>query len=129
MNKELIELQRGCFATCIVIKEENYKELEQGILMDANISDAYLFASPLGKTLFTEKLEEKANNGKLTYFIIRGITKLSFEMQNRYVTLVKDREFHGYKLPDNVILVFTVASKEDLKNISKELYHFCVVAF
>jgi len=129
MNKELIELQRGCGATCVVILEEHYKELGQILIIDANIGDEYLFARPLGNPIFREKLDTISSNGNLTYFVIRGISEINEELQNRYVGLVKDRDFNGYKLPGNIILVFTVKTREELKNISKELYHFCVVAF
>ena len=129
MNKELIQLQRGCSATCVVIKEENYKELGQAVLMDARIKDEFLFASSLGNPIFREKLDSVSSNGNLTYFIIRGIDEITEDMQNRYIGLVKDREFNGYNLPNNVIIVFTVKDREGLKKISKDLYHFCVVAF
>lgn len=129
MNKELIELQRGCSATCVIIPETNYKELGQALLMDASIKDEYLFASSLGNPIFREKLDNISSNGNLTYFIIRGIDEITEDIQDRYIGLVKDREFNGYNLPNNVIIVFTVKNREGLKKISKELYHFCVVAF
>lgn len=128
MNKELIELQRGSKATCVVILEEHCKELGQSLVMDAKINDGHLFA-PLGNPIFKEKLDTLSSNGNLTYFVIRGISEINEDMQNRYVGLVKDREFNGYNLPNNVILVFTVKTIEELQKISKELYHFCVVAF
>lgn len=129
MNKELMELQRGCSATCVVILEDHYKELGQTLVMDANIGNEHLFARPLGNPIFKEKLDTISSNNNLTYFVIRGISEINEESQNRYVGLVKDREFGGYNLPNNVILVFTVKTREELQKISKELYHFCVVAF
>lgn len=129
MNKELIELQRGCSATCVVILENDYKKLGKGLIMEASIPDEYLCATPLGNPLFKENIDELSKCSELAYFVIRGISELNEEMQNRYVGLVKDRDFGGYNLPDNVILVFTVKTKEELRKISKELYHFCVVAF
>lgn len=129
MNKQLIELQRGCNATCVVILEDHYKELGQVLVMDANINDENLFARSLGNPIFKEKLDTISSNSNLTYFVIKGIGEINEELQNRYVGLVKDREFGGYNLPDNVILVFTVKTREELQKISKELYHFCVVAF
>lgn len=129
MNKELIELQRGSSATCVVIPEVNYRELGQALIMDAQIGDEYLFASPRDNPIFKEKLDNISSNGNLTYFVIRGIDELAWDMQNRYIGLVKDREFNGYNLPDNVIIVFTIKDRDGLKRISKELYHFCVVAF
>lgn len=129
MNKELIELQLGVNATCAVILDENYNKLGQTIFMDAKMSDANLFGSPLGEPLFKEQIEKIAKNGEATYFVIRNIDEIEFEKQERYISLVKNREFHGYALPSNVIVVLTVHTKEGLKNISKDLYHFCVVAF
>lgn len=129
MNKELIELQKNCNATCVVIPEDKYQELGQAVIMDANISDEYLLARPYFNPIFKDKLDYISSSGNLTYFIIKRIDKLTEEMQNRYVGLVKDREFGGYHLPQNVIIVFTVKDREGLQKISKELYHFCVVAF
>lgn len=129
MNKELIELQRGCKATCVVIPDAYYKYLGQTLSIDASIDDEFLFARPIGNPAFKEGLDIISNNKDLTYFVIRGIDKLTTDMQNRYIGLVKDREFEEYNLPDNVIIVFTVNDKEGLQKISKQLYHFCVVAF
>lgn len=129
MNRELIELQRGCKATCVVIPDENHKELGQALIMDAKIKDEYIFSNSLNKPIFKEKIDKVFNTESLTYFIVRGIDELTEDMQNRYIGLVKDREFNGYSLPDNVIIIFTVKEKEKIKKISKELYHFCVVAF
>lgn len=128
MNKELIELQRSS-NVCVVIIDDNYKEIGQALVMDASINDGHLFARPYNNPIFKEQLDNISSNGKLTYFIIRNIDELTDDMQNRYVGLVKDREFNGYNLPDNVIIVFTVKNRDGLKKISKELYHFCVVAF
>ena len=129
MNKELIELQKGVSASCVVILDEDYDKLGQTVFMNAKMSDANLYGSPLGDPLFKEQIEKVASNGKTTYFVIRGIDTIPFEMQDRYISLVKNREFHGYSLPSNVIIVFIVHTKEGLKNISAYLYHFCVVAF
>lgn len=129
MNKELIELQRGSKATCVIILDDNYRDLGTTLIMNASISDKYLFKKAYFNTIFKDKIEELSSNDNLIYFVIRGIDEISIDMQNRYIGLVKDREFNGYNLPDNVIIVFTVKSRDVLKNISKELYHFCVVAF
>ena len=50
-------------------------------------------------------------------------------LQNKYYQIVKDREFFGIKLPKDMIIVLTVKNREGLKNIAKELYNFCVIAF
>ena len=100
INKELIELQKGCNATCVVVKNEDIKELESKVLVKStyNIND------------LLETFKEKINDKK-------------------YYQIIKDREFCGYKLPEDVVIVLTVKDKETLKNISKELYNLCVVAF
>lgn len=127
MNKVLIEMQRGCKATCVVILENDINKLGPGFIMDAKIDNNYLYKRPLGNPIFKEKIDTIEDNN-LIYFVIRGIVELDNESQNRYIGLVKDREFGGYNLPDNVIIVFTVKEKEELEKISNELYHFCVVA-
>lgn len=129
MNKDLIELQRGCNATCVVIPDEYYRYLGQTLVMSANIGDEYLLASKIGNPIFKEKLDSMSSNGNITYFVIRGIDEITNDLQERYVSLVKDREFNGYNIPRNVIIVFTVNNREGLKKISEKLYHFCVVAF
>lgn len=129
MNKELIELQRDCDATCVVIPDAYVGALGQTLVMDAAIGDHHLFAHPLGEPIFKEKLERLSQNDFLTYFVIRGIDELTEADQNRYLGLVKDRFFGGYQLPRNVILVFTVKDRAALTKLSADLYHFCVVAF
>lgn len=120
IDKELIELQKGCNATCAVISNGDDKELDQKVVINANINDNELI------TYFKEKL---LNNEELNYFIIVGIDKIDENTQNRFYQIVKDREYNGYKLPKDLIIVLTVEDKKALKKISKELYHFCVVAF
>ena len=120
VNKELVELQKGCKATCAVILNEDCNELDKKIVVDSNSSDNELLA------IFKENI---SNQNELDYFIITEIDKLNADMQNKYYQIVKDREFYGYKLPKDMIVVLTVKDREGLKNISKELYNFCVIAF
>ncbi len=127
MNKALIELQRGCKATCCVILDEAYRNLGQTLVMDAGMDSAYLFC--YSEPIFKEKMNLLAQNGKITYFVIRGIDVISEELQKRYVGLVKDREMGGYFLPSNVIIVFTVKDRASVQKIVSDLYRFCVVAF
>lgn len=129
MNKELIEIQRSCTSVAVVILEDYYKDLGRVLFMDASINNEYLFSGSLGNPIFKNQLDNLSKNGELTYFVIKGISEIDEELQNRYIGLVKDREFLGYNLPDNVIIVFTINKKEDLQKISKDLYHFCIVAF
>ena len=120
MNKELIELQKGCKATCVVILNEDCNELDKKIIVDSNCNDNELLA------IFKEN---KSNQEELDYFIITEIDKLNADIQNKYYHIVKDREFFGVELPEDMVIVLTVNDKEGLKNISRELYNLCVVAF
>lgn len=121
INKDLIELQKGCIATCVVIQNEDWKELDAKIIVNADSSDSELF------TIFKEKISN--NKEKFNYFVIYGIDKLVESAQNKYYQIVKDREFLEYKLPKDMIIVLTVKDREGLRNIAKELYNFCVIAF
>lgn len=120
INKELIELQKGCLATCVVIQNEDCKELDSKIIVNAESNYNELL------TIFKENSNNKQ---EINYFVISRIDKLNESLQNKYYQIVKDREFYGYKLPKDIIIVLTVKDREGLKNISKELYNFCVIAF
>lgn len=126
MNLDLIELQRNSKATCVVVENENCKELKNVVSMKADVSDKFLFGGK--EPPFKTKLETASKKGKIAYFVITNIDEVAIDVQNRFVGLVKDREFEGYNLPDNVIVVFTVKGKETLKKISPQLWNFCVNA-
>lgn len=127
MNKILIDSQRNSNATCVIVKDGDQKELEPRVVMKANVSDKFLF---LGKRPpFADKIDEVSQLGKICYFVITGLDEVSIERQNRFVGLVKDREFEGYDIPKNCIIVFTVKDNLSLKNVSPQLNHFSVVAF
>lgn len=119
MNKDLIELQKGCKATCVVILSEDSNDLEPKFVIKSDISDS--------KLIETIK-ENVCGNEDLDYFVIDKIDEIDENMQYKYYHLVKDREVMGNDLPENIIIVLTVNDKEKLKNILQELYHFCVVA-
>ena len=119
INKELIELQKGNIATCVVILNEDCKELESKLFINSNCNDNELLTT----------FKEISNKEGINYFVINDIDKIDENSQNKYYQIVKDREFYGHKLPKNMIIVLTVNDREKLKNISQELYHFCVVAF
>ena len=42
INKELLELQKGCTATCVVIQNEDCKELDSKIIVNSNCSEIEL---------------------------------------------------------------------------------------
>lgn len=120
INKELLELQKGCTATCVVIQNEDCEELDSKIIVNSNCSDSEL--------LNTIK-EIDSNKEVSNYFVISEIDKLNDKAQDKFYQIVKDREFNGYTLPKNLIIVLTVKDREGLQKILQELYHFCVVAF
>ncbi len=127
MNKELINLQRGS-KVCVVIKDSDSHQLENAIFMDSRIKDSLLYGVKMGKPIFKEKVEIISKNGELGFFVINQFDLLREEDQNKYISLIKDREFMGYTIPDNIIIILTVENEEKLQNISSEVYHFCVVA-
>lgn len=128
MNLELINLQRGSKATCVVITNKDSLTLSNAVFMDSRIDDILLFGTKLGDPVFKEKIELISNKSEIGYFVIANFDLLPIEEQNKYVSLIKDRELQGYVLPDNMIIVLTVNNEESLKNISPEIYHFCVVS-
>lgn len=119
VDKELIELQKGCNATCVIIQNEDIKELEDKISINStcNVSD------------LLKILKEDINEKKYDYFVIEEIDKINEDEQDTYYQIVKDREFCGHRLPEDIIIVLTVKNRETLKNISHRLYNLCVVAF
>lgn len=127
MNKPLIELQRGCQATCVVISDDSYRNLGKTIYMNANDANELLKQS--SNKSFKQQLDELSNNNETIYLVVRKIDELDEINQKIYLGIVKDRNINDYNLPENVIIVFTVNDKNGLKKISNELYHFCVVAF
>ena len=93
IDKELIELQKGCLATCVVIPNEDCKELDSKIIVNSNCSDNELLKT------FKENI---SNKEKLNYFVISEIDKLDEEAQDKFYQIVKDREFFGIKLPKDM---------------------------
>lgn len=121
MNIDLIELQKGCKATCAVIQNEDIEKLDSKVLISSNCEDNELLK------IFKEEIS-KANE-KFEFLVIEKIDKLELDKQDRFYQIVKDREFNGILLPEDVIIVLTVENKDKLKNISSELYNLCAVAF
>lgn len=121
MNKELVELQKGCGATCVIIANEDVKELDSKVLVSSNCGESEL------RKIFKEKMTKL--NQEFNYFVIEEIDKLEIEEQDKFYHIVKDREFYGSVLPEDVIIVLTVKNKDGLKNVLQKLYHLCVVAF
>lgn len=128
MNKELIDLQRGSKATCVVIRNSDSSKLGNAVFMDSRINDSWLFGAKMGNPIFKEKVDIISKNGEIGYFVITNFDLLPTDEQNKYVSLIKDREFLGYTLPNNIIIVLTIEDEAGLKNISSDIYHFCVVS-
>ena len=121
MNIDLIELQKGCKATCAVIQNEDIEKLDSKILINSNCEDNELLK------IFKEKISKV--DEKFEFIVIEEIDKLETDKQDKFYQIVKDREFNGIVLPEDVVIVLTVENKDKLKNISSELHNLCVVAF
>lgn len=127
MNKNLIDLQRNSKATCVIVKNSEYKKLTKIVSMQAGVNDKFLLLNK--RPPFADKLDEICKKNSLCYFVIKDLDLVSIEMQNRFVGMVKDREFNGYNLPDNCIIVFTVQDEKSLQKVSQDIYRFAVVSF
>lgn len=121
MNIDLIELQKGCKATCVVIQNEDIEKLDSKILINSNCEDNELLK------IFKERISKV--DEKFEFLVIEEIDKLELDKQDKFYQIVKDREFNGILLPEDVVIVLTVENKDRLKNISSELHNFCAVAF
>lgn len=121
INKELIELQKGCKATCVVIQNEDMQKLDSKVLISSNCEDNELLK------IFKEKISK--TDERFEFLVIEKIDEIELDKQDRFYQIVKDREFNGILLPEDVVIVLTVENKDKLKNISSDLYHLCVVAF
>ncbi len=128
MNKDLIDLQRGSKATCVIVKNSESSKLENAFFMDSRVKDSLLFGTRMGNPIFKEKVDSISKNEEIGYFVITHFDLLAKDEQKKYISLIKDREFLGYILPDNIIIVLTIENEEGLKNISSDIYHFCVVS-
>lgn len=121
INKELIELQKGCKATCVVIENEDIQKLDSKVLISSNCEDNELLK------IFKEKISK--TDERFEFLVIEKIDEIELDKQDRFYQIVKDREFNGILLPEDVVIVLTVENKDKLKNISSDLYNLCVVAF
>lgn len=121
INKELIELQKGCKATCVVIQNEDMQKLDSKVLISSNCEDNELLK------IFKEKISK--TDERFEFLVIEKIDEIELDKQDRFYQIVKDREFNGILLPEDVVIVLTVENKDKLKNISSDLYNLCVVAF
>ena len=121
MNIDLIELQKGCKATCVVIQNEDIQKLDSKVLISSNCEDNELLK------IFKEKISK--TDERFEFLVIEKIDEIELDKQDRFYQIVKDREFNGILLPEDVVIVLTVENKDKLKNISSDLYNLCVVAF
>ncbi len=126
MDKDLIELQLGCHHSCVIIKTSDATKLTHALAINAGVSNSFLYLPDVPP--FAAKIDEKSKKGEICYLIIADIDKLNVKDQNRYLHMVKDRNFGKYVLPENCIIVFTVKDEKTIKKISPELYHLAVVA-
>ena len=125
LNINLLRIQRGVKANAVIVLNEDIEELKPNYNIESSVEDRELYGIDNGKPIFEEDIGKIAVNNEIGYLIISDIDKEEKEKQNRVIGLVKDREIMGYKLPDNIILVFTVENENDIRKISGELYRFC----
>ena len=121
MNWLGVEIAKGVSLGGIVVLNSEYKELGCVLEMRAEIRDSLLYKS-YEKPVFADKLNELASGNDYVFLTISNIQNLSEKEQNKYETLLKDRNFYGYTLPANVVVTFTIDSRDDLKKISQKLY-------
>ena len=124
---DLLKAQKGIKAIGIIVLNSDVQKLSDLCNVNAELSDLELFGVSLGQPFFKEELEKFSKENEVSYLAISNISKVDKDKQNRFIGLVKDREFMGYNLPDNVIILFTVETENDIKNISSELYRFLEV--
>jgi len=127
MDRDLIELQKGCKATCCVILDNDIDELENKYVIDATKSkypDLYLGVHNPSAFMQYSALPKDQD----FYFVIRHIDLVQEDIQRYYYGVVKDRIINVTKsLPDDYIFILTVEKRDSLKQIIPELYHLCVV--
>lgn len=129
LDQELIQGELGCNSTCVVILQEDVKLLKNVYNVKADNSNSNMILGELNKENLKNNLDKLTEENNIAYLIIEEIDKLDSKQQEKYINIIKNREFRGYYLPKNVIIALTIKSKENLSKISSELYHFCVVAF
>lgn len=127
-DQELIEEQLGCDSTCVIILQNEAKLLKNSYNVKADNSNSNMILGELNKENLKSNLDKLEEND-IAYLVIEEIDELDSKQQDKYINLIKNREFRGYNIPKNIIVALTIKNKENLSKISSELYHFCVVAF
>lgn len=127
-NKNLVEIQKGCKSTCVIVLQEDINKLENSYRVEVDTSESNMLVGDFNRKNLEENLEKIAKNSEIAYLIVEGVDKINGKKQEKYVDVIKDREFRGYKLPDNVIICFTLTDKNNLKTISPEIMKFSKIA-
>ena len=91
INKELIELQKGCKATCVVIQNEDIQKLDSKVLISSNCEDNELLK------IFKEKIS-KTDEG-FEFLVIEKIDKIDKSFVDIISLIIK---------PVKVILKFLI---------------------
>ena len=125
MNKDIILLQFGT-KSAVVVNDAEYRQLRNIVSMKADVTSQFLLKNDIPP--FAEKLDNASKKSNICYFVIRNVDQVDFEMQSIYLGLIKDRILNSYEMPKNAVVVLTVTNKQRLKNLSKELQKFCIVA-
>ena len=125
MNKTLIDLQIGISAVCAIVLQNEYKKLTPIVSMEANVSDKFLFTTPLPP--FANKINELTKKYDKCYFVIKNFDLISKEKQKRFLPIIKDRCLYNYVLPNNCIIILTVQNTSSLVKIDTQIYKHCIV--
>lgn len=120
-NEELkdiiVDLQKGNTTSAIITSNDYIKKID-------NKNIIYLNNNENEK----EKINELSKSEELSYLVIKNINQYNTETQHSFASMIKDRTFMNYKIKNNTVIIFTIENKEDLKNISDELFHLCINA-
>jgi len=116
MEISLIELYKNCKATAVIIEEKYLNIFDNPLILDASELSS-------GDKALYKNLEIKSKLSSIAYLIIKNVDK-NINV-HRLIGLVKDRIINNQTLPENVIIIFTIRNKNELKNINKDLYALC----
>ena len=103
---------------CILVDHDGFK-VSNCIDLAADISPRDLFLS----SEWALDLTTKIKSGK-AYLVIRDLDNYNEQVQENFVSLLKDRRAGNYRLPDKVQIIIMVT---DINKISRKIQDLCVV--
>ena len=128
LNKNIVEIQKGCKSTCVIILQEDVNKFENSYRVVVDTSESNMLVGDFNRKNLEENLEKIAKDGEIAYLIVEEIDKVDTKKQEKYVDVIKDREFRGYRLPDNVIICLSLTDRNNLEKISPEIMKFSKIA-